>query len=400
MFLSKYGEARHIYIPIIKRAVVDFAVSADWTPAAGDVKISKDGGAAANVTNLPTAITMGNTAMWDFSLTATEMQAAQIKVTVADAATKAVEDTMFVIETYGNASAQHAFDLDTATPGVNVTQWLGTAAATPTVAGVPEVDVTHFNGTAGTFAAGRPEVNTSHVAGTAQTAGDIIADTNDIQSRLPAALVGGRMDSSVGAYQTGMAPLQPTVAGRTLDVTLTGEAGLDFDNTAGTLAKGTDITGFNDLDAAGVRGAVGLAAANLDTQLSGIQSDTDNIQTRLPAALVGGRMDSDMQAAAAGVITSTVAPNLDAAVSTRATPAQVNAEVLDVLNVDTFAESAAVPAATSTLVDKIRWLFTLARNKITQTSTTQTLRNDADTADVSTSTHSDDGTTHTRGEWV
>lgn len=61
---------------------------------------------------------------------------------------------------------------------VSVTQWLGTAAATPTVAGVPEVDVTH-------------------VGGTAQTAGDIIGDTNDIQARLPAALVGGRIDASV-----------------------------------------------------------------------------------------------------------------------------------------------------------------------------------------------------------
>ncbi len=40
--------------------------------------------------------------------------------------------------------------------------------------------------------------------------------------------------------------------------------------TAGTnivLAKGTGITGFTDLDAAGVRSAVGLATANLDTQL-------------------------------------------------------------------------------------------------------------------------------------
>lgn len=36
-------------------------------------------------------------------------------------------------------------------------------------------------------------------SGTAQTAGDIIGDTNDIQARLPAALVGGRMDASVGA---------------------------------------------------------------------------------------------------------------------------------------------------------------------------------------------------------
>ena len=112
MFLSKYGVARVIYIPLVKRGVVDFAVSADWTPAAGDVKISKDGGAASNVTNLPTAITMGNTAMWSFSITATEMQAAQISITVADAATKAVEDQMFIIESYGDAAAQHAFDLD------------------------------------------------------------------------------------------------------------------------------------------------------------------------------------------------------------------------------------------------------------------------------------------------
>lgn len=112
--LYKYGVAVHLYKPMIKRAVVDFALGADWTPAAGDVKISKDGGAAANVTNLPSAIAMGNTAMWDFSLTATEMQAAKVRITVSDSATKAVEDVMFEIDTYGNASAQHAVDLNDA----------------------------------------------------------------------------------------------------------------------------------------------------------------------------------------------------------------------------------------------------------------------------------------------
>jgi hypothetical protein len=110
--LREYGVACHVYVPIIKRAVVDFAVGADWTPAAGDVKISKDGGAAANVTNLPAAIVMGNTAMWDFSLTAAEMQAAQINVTVADAAAKAVEDQMFMLSTYGNAAARHKVNLN------------------------------------------------------------------------------------------------------------------------------------------------------------------------------------------------------------------------------------------------------------------------------------------------
>lgn len=42
---------------------------------------------------------------------------------------------------------------------VDVTQWLGTAAATPTVAGVPEVDVTHVSGTAEDIFQGDDEAN-------------------------------------------------------------------------------------------------------------------------------------------------------------------------------------------------------------------------------------------------
>jgi len=79
--------------------------------------------------------------------------------------------------------------------------------------------------------------------------------------------------------------------------------------------------------------------------------------------------------------------------------AQVNAEVLDVMNTDTFAEPGSVPAATATAFAKLGWLYALARNKMTQTSTTQTLRNDADSGDVGTSTHSDSAGTYTRGEW-
>lgn len=45
---------------------------------------------------------------------------------------------------------------------VSVTQWLGTAAATPTVAGVPEVDTTHWNGTAVTTP---PAVNATQISG-------------------------------------------------------------------------------------------------------------------------------------------------------------------------------------------------------------------------------------------
>lgn len=77
----------------------------------------------------------------------------------------------------------------------------------------------------------------------------------------------------------------------------------------------------------------------------------------------------------------------------------VNAEVLDVLVTDTHAEPSGVPAATSSLRDKISWLFTLARNKVTQGSTSQTLRNDGDSADIATRTVSDNGTTYTQNKW-
>lgn len=57
--------------------------------------------------------------------------------------------------------------------------------------------------------------------------------------------------------------------------------------TAGTnivLAKGTGITGFNDLDAAETRAALGLSAANLDTQLSNIPTVSEIEARTLPSA--------------------------------------------------------------------------------------------------------------------
>lgn len=55
--------------------------------------------------------------------------------------------------------------------------------------------------------------------------------------------------------------------------------------TAGTnivLAKGTGVTGFNDLDAAGIRTAVGMSSANLDTQL-GKADLTATVPDSIPA---------------------------------------------------------------------------------------------------------------------
>ena len=78
----------------------------------------------------------------------------------------------------------------------------------------------------------------------------------------------------------------------------------------------------------------------------------------------------------------------------------INGEVVDAIDTDTYGELANVPPASSSLSDKIRWMFMMSRNKVTANSTTLTLRNDADSSNVATSTQSDDSTTYTRGEWT
>jgi hypothetical protein len=154
--LRKYGTQCTIYIPLIKASSQNFAVSGDYTHASGDVKISKDGGAAATATNSPTAITMGNGAIWSLTLSATEMQAAEIVVTFIDAATKAIEDQCIIIHTFGNASAMIVADLSAANLAANVTQ---------------------FGGSNGTFASGIPAVNATQAAGTAWNSGAITENT-------------------------------------------------------------------------------------------------------------------------------------------------------------------------------------------------------------------------------
>ena len=64
-----------------------------------------------------------------------------------------------------------------------------------------------------------------------------------------------------------------------------------------------------------------------------------------------------------------------------------------------LADIAAVPAMTASALSGLNWLFALARNKRTQTATTETVYKDDGSTSLATSTKSDDGTTYTRGEY-
>lgn len=88
-----------------------------------------------------------------------------------------------------------------------------------------------------------------------------------------------------------------------------------------------------------VGSVVGLTVANLDATISSrasaaalatVQSDTDDIQTRLPAALVGGRIDSSVGAMAANTLTaSALATDAVTEIQTGlATPTNITAGVI------------------------------------------------------------------------
>lgn len=124
--LAKYGTQTTFRFPMNIQGATDFAQAADWTPVAGDAKISKDGGAVANSTNLPVIVGGAGGAFWQWTLTATELQAAEIDGQIIDAPTKAVSDQAIIIYTYGNAAAKIVQDLSDGSPDVNVVQVLGT----------------------------------------------------------------------------------------------------------------------------------------------------------------------------------------------------------------------------------------------------------------------------------
>jgi len=119
-------------------------------------------------------------------------------------------------------------------------------------------------------------------------------------------------------------------------------------------AKTDYLPSDTPLDAAGLRGAVGLATANLDTQLG-----------------------------------------------TKPSLAQIASEVYDILATDGLAEPGSVPAANATAFQKLAFLFMLARNKKLQTKTSPTasLCNDAGSV-IATSSVTDDGETTTVNEWA
>ncbi len=106
----KYGVATTIYFPLIDAGAVDFE-STPVSFVAADTQFSEDGAVFANTNSTPSHEGNG---IYSLALLGTELEGATIAITVIDAATKTWEDQAILIETYGDPSALHEFDLDIA----------------------------------------------------------------------------------------------------------------------------------------------------------------------------------------------------------------------------------------------------------------------------------------------
>lgn len=162
--------AYRVYFPILD-ADGDLVTAA----ASLDSERSLDGGTFADCTNEATEVATGS-GVYFLDLTAAEMNT-DCTVVIVKTGTAGAKTTVLTLY------PQELDDIRVA-----VTHWVSTAVAAPTVAGVPEVDVTHVAGSAQASIATQASVD----------AVDNFIDTEiaDIQARLPAALVGGRMASN------------------------------------------------------------------------------------------------------------------------------------------------------------------------------------------------------------
>lgn len=77
--------------------------------------------------------------------------------------------------------------------------------------------------------------------------------------------------------------------------------------------------------------------------------------------------------------------------------ADVKTQVVQALTSDALNEPISLPSVNAPLSEKLAYMFAVASNKITQTDSLQTIRNRADTGNISTAAITSDGTTTTKG---
>lgn len=177
------------------------------------------------------------------------------------------------------------------------------------------------------------------------------------------------------------------------------------------------------------------AAGSVDEHLddAGLETTLANIQGRIPASLVGGRIDASVGAMASAVIqaatfaaaaidagalgttavneirdsilsdaTPFAGANLDALISANATPAEVLTQINAALDASISELTQGVPSATPSLRNGLMLLYMALRNRFevdTTATDEMTIRNNAETV-VAKKLVTDDGTIYSEAEMI
>lgn len=350
--LRKYGEAAVFDFSLYEIDGVDMRI--DAVHAAGDTTVMKNEGAPANTTN--GFVDEGDT--YSITLTATEMECARGVIKLVDqTATKVWLDITIEFETYGHASAQHAFDLDTASvaqTGDSYTR-IGVAGAGLSNIDLPNqtMDITgNLSGSVGSV--------------TGAVASVTAAVTTDATSRT--------------ASKADVSPLA-------LDSTVAKELTLDGVETKvdgiPTVMRGTDNAALASV-ATELRLAE-LDAANLPADVAAIPTTamrgTDGANTTVP--------DVAGAAAALHVITDGKIDTVDTVVDL----------IYTLLNDARTEPGQIAPPINPNAVTKLDWIYKFLRNKKEETATETRLYDDADAVVDQKRTVSDDGAIATAEKW-
>jgi hypothetical protein len=281
-----------------------------------DPEVSKDGGTFTNATNTVTEIATSS-GVYYLDLTATEMNADTVAVIVKTSSSGA-KTTVLVM-----------YPLETSDMPVDVLSWNSVAAT-----GMPMPTYTQPSGfLAATFPGGTIASTTNITAGTiANVTNAVTANTTQLAGQTVAAAGAVTFPSTVSSLTaSGVRTELSTELGRIDVATSTRLAGSAYTTppTAAAIADAVWDETIGDHLAGGSTGAAlnaaGSAGDPWTTTLPGsytgsqagkiladiltdtgttLQAEVDDIQSRLPAALVSGRMDASVGAMAANVLTA------------------------------------------------------------------------------------------------
>ena len=418
------------------------AITTDWITSAGVsaaavTKIQSGlatptnitAGTITTVTNLTNAPTSG-----DFTAT---MKASITTAATASTPTVSVGSGGITSGSFGSgaitASAIAADAFTAAKFAADVTtelqSGLATASALATVDSVVDSIklVTDNLPDAGALTSLATAANLATVAGYLDTeVAAILADTSELQTDWTN---GGRLDLLIDAIKAVADKLDDTVEddGGTYRFTtnaLEQAPGGGSGTTDWTADERTAIRSILGIPGSGTTpadptsGILDTIRDYMDTEIAAIKAKTDNLPSD-PAdasdiassfstvngtlATISGYLDTEVAAILAAVDTEVAAIKAKTD-NLPASPAAVGdipsaAAIADAVWAEAMTELSGVPGVTASVLEALTWCFTLARNKLTQTSTTGTLYKGDGTTALATSTVSDSGGTFTRGEF-